>query len=349
MLEDNRLHRISDNEISLLDMSLILLKKKKLIGAIIGSIIIITIIVLLIIPNEYQSKASILPTGNTDKFSELKSLAGIGMMSSNNENSSALFPEILKSRQITTAVLDYQYKFKDDDKPKEVILSEYFDLESPDKLHEKLLGITEISLSKKTGVISLGVITKYPELSYAILTKYIEELEKFNLYKRASQAKDNEEYLAKQLADKKKELEKLEGKFEEFQKNNRDWMLSSNPEINMEIARFKRKLEISTKAVILLHQEYEMAKLEALKDVPIVRILDSPSIPDQKEYPKRALFLILITMISSILTCLGVIVYELVFNYTATVDNELSNILKSTANRMNRIFSPLSKKDKVDI
>ncbi|MEA1979813.1 MAG: GNVR domain-containing protein, partial [candidate division Zixibacteria bacterium] len=249
-----------------------------------------------------------------------------------------------------------EFKFpelKDDEGiVRNLTLSGYFNSVSSDLLHSALLGITDISVDKKTGVINIGVTTEYPGLSQKILESFLAELENFNLYKRASQAKDNEQYLSKQLASRQNELKQLEDKFEEFQKNNRDWLVSSNPEINIEVARFKRKLEVSTKAVILLYQEYEMAKLEAMKDIPIVRILDTPSIPDQKNYPKRTLILVLITLISLLMTCFGVLIYEAVSRYTSTVDNEISHMFKSTTNRVNKIFSTRSRtenKDKVDI
>ena len=102
-----------------------------------------------------------------------------------------------------------------------------------------------------------------------------------------------------------------------------------------------------------MNQEYEMAKLESLKDIPVIRMLDNPTLPDIKVSPDRTLILILVTMIAVVMTCLSIITYDyiskIIHSYNFDRNNELSNILKSTANRMNRIFSPLSKKDKVDI
>ena len=121
----------------------------------------------------------------------------------------------------------------------------------------------------------------------------------------------------------------------------------------MQVSRFKRELEIRTSAFVFLNQEYELAKLESLKDVPIVRILDAPTLPDKKVYPSRSLFLILITIITSMLTCFGIIIYESINKVMKSreneFENELSDILKSTAKRVNRFVNIFSKKDKVDI
>ena len=354
MLENNNILNNSTFELNMVDISFLLLKRKKIISYIVGSIIILTAIILLLTPNQYRSEASILPTGGHNSFSSLKSLAGLGNFVQQNENSSNLFPEILRSREITNAVIKNEYSFKDEDgEIQNFKLSEYFDVTSPDLLHSALLKITDISMDKKNGVINVGITTKYPEFSKIILEKYLVELENFNLYKRASQAKDNEKYLANQLESLKLALDNLEDEFVQFQKVNRDWLITSDPEILKEVVKFKREIEIKSQSFIFLNQEYELAKLESLKDVPIIRMLDNPTLPDIKVSPNRTLILILVTMIVAIMSCLSIIGFDYISkifqSHHFNQNNELSEILKSTANRMNRIFSTLSKKDKVDI
>ena len=355
MFEDGTIiNKNSSDDVSIVGLCLLLLKRKKIISYIVGSVIILTVIMLLLTPNLYRSQASILPSGEQDSFSNFKSLAGLGSFVSQDENSSALFPEILRSREITNTVLNAEFSFKDDEGVvRNLKLSEYFNTTSPDLLHSALLGITDISVDKKNGVINIGVTTEYPGLSQKILESFLAELENFNLYKRASQAKDNEKYLANQLGSLRIGLDNLEDEFVQFQKANRNWLITSDPEILKEVSRFKREIEIKSKGFILLNQEYEMAKLESLKDIPVIRMLDNPTLPDIKVSPDRTLILILVTMIAVVMTCLSVIIYDYlrkaIRTYKFDKSNELSDILKSATNRVNRIFSNISKKDKVDI
>ncbi len=37
----------------------------------------------------------------------------------------------------------------------------------------------------------------------------------------------------------------------------------------------------------LLTQQYEMARIEEAKDVPVVSVIDSPGIPEKKSFPPR--------------------------------------------------------------
>ena len=92
--------RVDENSINLVELATALLKRKKLIARTIFGVMIITAIVVLLIPNQYRSTASILPSGPVDKMSELKMLAGFNQNSNMGENSSLLFPSILLSQTI---------------------------------------------------------------------------------------------------------------------------------------------------------------------------------------------------------------------------------------------------------
>jgi len=321
------------SEINLYDLSSLLLRRKKLISYTVGTVMVLAAAGLLLIPNHYQSTATILPTGNSDRFSELKSLAGIGNLTGQDENSSDLFPEILQSRQVGENVLDETYRYFDDDNLVESTLAEYFDQDDPDLLLENLRRVTSVHKDSKTGVISIAVDTKTPGLSRAVLQKYLAELEAFNHHKRKSQARDNEHYLARELERSKSELTKAEDSLRLFEMTNRDWNMTSNPEVLTRLGRLKRDVEIKNQAYLYLSQEYEVAKLDAQKDVPIVRLLDRPSLPTQKSWPKRALMLTLITMMTLFFTIAGVVIYEAIRRRAAGDDRQSAEQLKTEIER----------------
>lgn len=294
-------------EFNLPEIIRLLLHKKKFITITVAAVMVLTAIVVLLIPNKYQSCASILPSGQVDKMAELKSLAGLDAFMTQDENSSELFPDILGSRTVADAVLEKEYSFLYDDKVMRLTLPEYFDQENPTRLRRALREITSIDTDKKTGVITMAVETEYPRLSKLILSRYIEELETFNLHKRRSQARDNVRYLERETADYKAQLNLAEEKLEEYQMTNRDWDMTTNPEILKNLTRLKREAEIKSTAYMLVLKQYEMAKLEARKDVPIVRILDHPSLPTLKSSPHRMTSILLAGFLTFFLTVFGVI------------------------------------------
>ena len=144
--------------------------------------------------------------------------------------------------------------------------------------------------------------TKYPEFSQKILQQTLAELENYNLNVRSSQAKESERYLAREMKLRAAELEASEERLEEFQKANQDWYVSTDPEILITLSRLKRDIEINSTTYSLLREQYELARLNAQKDVPIVQVLDTPSLPTLKSSPRRVITIILAGMVAFILS-----------------------------------------------
>ena len=307
---DNRTTDEPDSEINVFELGTTLVKRRKQIAYPVLAIVFLTAIILLLIPNKYKSTVSILPSGTSDQLSDIKSLAGMGNLITTDENSSELFPEILKSKLIKDAVLSKSYSFDSDGEQITLTLQDYFGESNRDKLYMALDEISSFRTDRKTGVIGLAVETEYPALSQAILSTYLAELESFNIHKRRSQAKESEKYLTRQLEIKKRELAKAEDELERFQLDNRNWAESSNAEIVKALTSMKREVEIQSRAYLLLTQEYEMAKFEAQKDVPIVRVLGQPSLPTQKSGPPRTMMLALVGSLALLIIVFAVIVAE---------------------------------------
>lgn len=300
----------AESEVDLFALTGLFVKRKRWLIATVGGVMLMTALITLLLPNKYKSTATILPSGTVDAIAEWKDLAGLGGFALNDQNTSELFPVILRSRQISEVVLNREYSFTDNSKPMTLTLAEYFGLDSPDRLRQALANTTSIGLDKKTGVLDIAVETKYPEFSRAILNQYLTELETFNLHKRRSQGKDNAQYLARQLKEMQRELEQAEDSLEQFQLVNRDWATSSDPAITKTLSRQQRDIEVKSKTYLFLRQEYEIAKLDAQKDVPIVRILDQPSLPTEKSGPHRSLAVIISGLISLFAALLFIVVFE---------------------------------------
>ena len=307
-ISDNR--STSASQINPLELFSVLLKRKRQIMWIVGLTLVVTAGILLLMPNQYKSTASILPSGGRDQFADFKSLARFADLSVTDENSSELFPEILRSRTVKEAVLKAKYRVESGDQYETVLMSEYLGTDDPDLLIRGLDAITDIGMDRKTGIISLAVETDKAALSQAILREYLQQLEDFNIYKRRSRAVENEQYLSRELTARERELLQAEDKLEMFQSVNRDWARTTNPELLTQLGRLQRVVEMKAKASLLLTQQYELAKLEVQKDVPIVRVLDRPSRPTRKSGPYRAGILFVTAVISLLVASSLVLIME---------------------------------------
>jgi uncharacterized protein involved in exopolysaccharide biosynthesis len=300
-------------EINLFHLGKQVLKRRRFIAITTFVTTLLTAAYLFLQPNLFTSTATILPSGKAGgDMSALKSLVGLGTpMMMSDENSSALFPVILKSNLVAEAILDKTYVFSHKGEKRSLSLPAYFDETDLDRLRKALREITTVKASQKTGEIALGVETEFPGFSREILSAYIVQLEDFNLNKRKSSARNNEVYLARQLTAMKSELEEAEDRLEIYQLANLDWASSGSPEIQKELGRLRREVEGKSSAYIMLQQQYEMAKLDAQKDVPIVRVLDAPSLPTQKSGPFRRNIILMTGLMSFMLLVFGVLMWEI--------------------------------------
>ena len=246
-------------------------------------------VIMFLTPNKYVSTASLLPSGKTDQMSALKEAVGLSNPGSMDENSSVLFPVVLKSRTIADAVLARTYAIHVDGLPVTIVPTEYFERTDPDELRQALAEATAVYMEKKTGDIHIEVQSKYPELSQALAQAYLEELEDFNVNRRKSLAKENELYLERQILRSRDSLSAAESTLAEFRRHNADWAGNSNSDILADLTALQREVEIRSAAYVYLQQQLEMARLDVQKTVPVTRVLDAPSYPTLKSSPRRTL------------------------------------------------------------
>jgi capsule polysaccharide export protein KpsE/RkpR len=70
------------------------------------------------------------------------------------------------------------------------------------------------------------------------------------------------------------------------------------PLLGVEWADLYRTAKIQETVFELLNQQYEMARIQEAKEIPTVRVIDPPEIPEKKAFPPRLLIIVLLTGIS---------------------------------------------------
>ena len=319
----------SDTQIDLFAIAGYLLKHKRLIAIVVLVVMFMTALKILSLPNTFVSRASILPSGKTDKLDRLKELAGLGSSTTSDENSSTLFPVILRSHLILDAVLSKSYTYLKDGKPTTGTFQDYSGCFNPDLLRLSLAEMTDVYEDVATGVVYLSVESDSPEFSQAILKNYLDELEAYNLSKRHSRAKDNIAYLERELAFGADKLKQAEDDLEAYQMTNRDWDITTDPEVIKTLSRLQRDIEVKSRMYTFLIEQYEIAKLDVQKDVPIVRILDNPSLPTISSGPKPVSAVLLSGAVALVCMIFLVIAYESLKNRSQGPDRDTFKMLRN--------------------
>jgi len=65
------------------------------------------------------------------------------------------------------------------------------------------------------------------------------------------------------------------------------------PQLGVTYADLYRRTRVEEAVFESLTKEYELAKVQEVKEIPVVKVLDSPSIPDKKSFPSRLLIMLL--------------------------------------------------------
>jgi uncharacterized protein involved in exopolysaccharide biosynthesis len=106
------------------------------------------------------------------------------------------------------------------------------------------------------------------------------------------------------VAELESQLEKLGGKGESTSlvyaaKNDPLYpSIRKLPLLGVTYADLYRKTKVEEALLETLTQEYELAKVQEAKEIPTVKVLDPPNLPDKKSFPPRTLIVLLGTMLA---------------------------------------------------
>ncbi len=80
------------------------------------------------------------------------------------------------------------------------------------------------------------------------------------------------------------------------------------PRLAVPYADLYRRVRVQETVFELLTQEYEMARIQEAKDIPVISVIDAPTIPDKKSFPPR----LILALILTILACIAAAAFILV-------------------------------------
>lgn len=82
------------------------------------------------------------------------------------------------------------------------------------------------------------------------------------------------------------------------------------PRIGVPYADLYRQVRVQEAVYELLTQQYELARLEEAKDVPVVSVIDPPGIPEKKSFPPRLLLTLALTMLCLAVASVVILVHD---------------------------------------
>ncbi|MBE0621244.1 MAG: lipopolysaccharide biosynthesis protein, partial [Burkholderiales bacterium] len=191
---------VEDDEISLLDLLIVLAKHKKLILGLPFFVAILAAIYSLFMPISYTATTKILPPlqGQSSASAMLAQLGGLaGLAAGAAANPSDVYVAMLKSRTVADNLIE---RFG---------LAQIYGGKYPSQVREKLTRATSIG-SSKDGIITIQVGDGDPKRAADVANAYVDELEKLSQVLAVTEASRRRLFFERQFAQAKDNLAKAE-------------------------------------------------------------------------------------------------------------------------------------------
>ncbi len=212
MEEEKRERVYEEDEIDLYELWQVLIKRKKLILTIFVAVTSLTAVVSFLLTPVYRSEASLMPISSQPTGGIAQMAGEILGIPLKTEDTSAKIMAVLESRTIKERVIRRLGLV-------DVLLEEKPEDRDPLLAAVELLeDMVNVSQDRKTGLITLGIEYKEPDLARKIAQAYIEELQKILEEKALTVAKVNRIFLEKQLSETEDELKKALERLAHYQK-----------------------------------------------------------------------------------------------------------------------------------
>ena len=371
---------MNKNELGLLDIILVIAKRKTLVISICLLVAIGAIIYSLVVPQYWESKATLMPIAESGSLGSLgggfMDLLGSGLLQTDKYDMAVDFIYIMQSRKFQEEVIR---KFN---------LIPYYKINEPDTLKAMELAVKKLSEStmqifydQKTYLVNIIAETKNKELSRQIVQYHLDSLNKYILHSKMSKGRQKREFLEKQVDSHLQAVYSLSEQVRDFQKKNRSIDITQQteaqlelysdivaeymqteiehslalsqysadspvvinlaeklqllkkkiksleksgsdlvpeyivqidkiPDLAMQYAQMMLNLEIEKKIIEYLYPQFELAKLEEVKDLPTFEVYDAPQLAGIRSKPKRALTVVISTVAAFILSCLLALIIE---------------------------------------
>lgn len=172
---------------------------------------------------------------------------------------------------------------------------------------ERLGRRMSVGTSPETGMVRLSVQTKWPELSVQIAERLIDLVNEFNLQTRQSQANAEREFVSRQLETARSELARSEDSLQSFLQSNR--RIENSPQLGFERDRLQRAVTLRQEVVISLAQALEQAKIEEVRNTPVITIVEAPyppARPDRRRLIVKGLVSLALGLFLGIVTAFAI-------------------------------------------
>jgi uncharacterized protein involved in exopolysaccharide biosynthesis len=272
---------------SYLALGMLLLRRRRLLVLCGVLAAVVVVVALLLRPRSYTVTSAFAPQAQQSPaaLSGIAAQFGFALPGGDVEQSPQFFEYLIRTRDLLDEVVTTSYVVESGPQPQTATLLEYYRFrEGPqnDRMalaENRLLANLRTRVNPKTGVIHIEVTMASPTVALAVNQRILELLDHYNRERRRSQATAEREFAERRVAEERALLRRAEGELQEFLQANRGYRISSALAFDEE--RLRRALSLRQQVLTTLLQSYEQARIEEVRNTPLLSIVEAPKLPLQ--------------------------------------------------------------------
>lgn len=244
-----------------------------------------------LLPDATYTSSAIFMTERTTtmrgQVGELARRLGFGAPDGNSRISPSVLEQLLGSRPVMDSVARGLYEVVEDDRLMRATLPEILEVKarSPEGRARRVRGwlrsAVHLRVDLPTGLIYLQVRTKWPRLSQAVAERMVEEVDWFNIQLRQERALRTEAFIAERIAEVVEEKDSAEAALQGFRAQNRVYGEWSPLSVQADrLAAEVVRLQLLYASLMETHSD---AQIEAVRDTPVVTVLQQPFLPHRPD------------------------------------------------------------------
>lgn len=263
-----------------------------LIGSAVG------VAVALLLPSQYTSTATFIAQGASASPlpSALQGLAASVGIGTARDYSPQFYADLVTSDPVLTAALTRSYAVPGSDGP---VRRTYLEIEgfarksraeSMEAAMRHLRRRVTVRADVRTNIITLTVTARYPELSRDLAEALLGALDSMNISFRQEQSRELRQFFESRVTDAQRQLDSAETVLRHFLERNR--VTQNSPLLTFEQMRLTQTADLKRVVYTTVVQQYEGAKMQEARNVPVLTVLSPPAAPVRKAGPPRRLIVV---------------------------------------------------------
>lgn len=282
---DTRGQTSGSQQLSLLSVIALLLdRRRRIVGLSLGAALVAAPITWL--TSDYVVTASFIPDGSETSGSipGLAATFGVSLGTLGDGESLEFYAGLLRSNHILAQLLDKQVptdSLNSSINPRMRIF-ELLELPNPQDELRELPGIIDelrktisVATDLEAGVVRVTTRARSPNVAERLSRALLELVNDFNLDKRQSRARVERLWLEERLSEATNTLADAEQALQAFFESNRAGETSS-PRLLFQRQSLERQVDQAFQLSVGLRESYEQARIEEIRNTPIVTVLDQP-------------------------------------------------------------------------